>query len=96
MYGGRFLYLRFLLATIGTVAVCAGLYKVAVQDVRTVSVVKPEPALTASATVAQVRERFADKPESVSGQDAAQAVAQSCPTVDIYRAADGAVLVCHG
>ena len=94
-FKGRFLYLGFLIATVGAVAVSAGIYKVAVQDTKTVTVTKDAPPLTSSATVAQVRARFAEQPNTISGNEAGQAVAQSCPQVDIYQAADGAVLVCH-
>ena len=61
-------------------------------DVKTV----PEPALTAAASVADVRGRFQEAPQTMSGEQAGQAVAQSCPKVDIYQQKDGAVLICHG
>lgn len=97
MYNARFAYVHGLLLAVGSAALIAGLgWFLLGNHVRVENVVRDPSPLSSSATVAQVRERLDGQPQTMAGDQAGQAVAQSCPQVDIYPMADGAVLVCHG
>jgi hypothetical protein len=92
-YHGRFLYLKFLLATVGAAFLVCGAYKIAGQDTRTVTVTKPAPGLTASSTAADASSRFSGEPQTVPGEELGFPEGSVC---DAYPLKDGVALVCHG
>lgn len=92
MYATRFLYLRFLLATVGAAFLVCGAYKIAVQDTRTVTRTLPAPSFTSSSTVRSVEARLKQQAQTVDGQQLGLPAGTKC---EAYELADGIVLVCH-
>lgn len=94
MYQARFLYLKFLLATVAAAGIAAFLGWTAFgQQVRVDTRTVPQAALTSSSSVADVKGRFQGEPsQSVPGTE----LGLEGGTCDVYLVADGGVLVCHG
>lgn len=96
MYQDRFIKLKFLLAVIGTVAVCGFLYSITfAPQTRVETKVKPEAPLSNKSSVADVRKRFG-KPLGTAPFAQLGLSAENCPSATVYQLSDGAVLVCHG
>lgn len=93
MYQARFLYLKFLLATVGAAGIAAFLGWTAFgQQVRVNTRTVPQPGLSASSSIADVKGRFTGQPaQTVPGAD----LGLEGGSCDVYYASDGAVLVCH-
>lgn len=94
MYNARFLYLKFLLATIGAAGIAAFLGWTAFgQQVRVDTRTVPQPGLSSASSVADVKGRFQGQPsQTVPGTQ----LGLEGGTCDVYLVADGGVLVCRG
>lgn len=98
MYTGRFVYLYVLLAAVGAAFLIFGGYALVatLNDPVTVRQRVPAPLLVGSDSIADVKSRFGETPQTMTGAQAGPAVSANCPQVDIYQQVDGAVLVCRG